>query len=101
MERHILQIPADRGAKRGEGVSHGVEFAWRRALEREDGLLLVADGEDRAVDGARAGAGKKLSRQKPNDLPLLRAGILGLVDQHVVDALIALLVRPGRAILTQ
>ena len=32
---------------------------------------------------------------------MLRARILGLVDQHVVDALIELVVHPGRAILTQ
>ena len=64
-------------------------------------MLLVAHGEDRPVDGARACAGKKLTGQKPDDLPLLRARILRLVDQHVVDALIELVMHPGRAILTQ
>ena len=64
-------------------------------------MLLVAHGEDRPVDGARAGAGKKLAGQKPDDLPLLRARILRLVDQHVIDALIELVMHPGGAILAQ
>ena len=64
-------------------------------------MLLVAHGEDRPVDGARAGAGKKLLGQKPDDLPLLRTRILRLVDQHVIDALIELVMHPGRAILAQ
>src|SRR6185369_15740662 len=96
-----MQIPVDGGAKRREGAPHGIEFARRRTLEREYRLLLVAYGEDRPVDRARAGAGKKLSRQKPDDLPLLRTGILRLVDQHVVYALIELVMNPCRAILTQ
>ena len=51
---------------------------------------------------ARAPAPAKNSAgQKPDDLPLLRAGILRLVDQHVVDALIELVMHPGGAILTQ
>ena len=78
-----------------------VEFARRRALEREDRLLLVAHGEDRPVDGARAGAGKKLLGQKPDDLPLLRTGILRLVDQHMINALIELVMHPCSAILVQ
>ena len=96
-----MQIPLDRRAKIGEGESHGVELARRRAQEREDRLLLVAHGEDRPVDGPGAGAGKKLGRQKSDDFPLLRAGILRLVDQYVIDALIELVVHPGRAILPQ
>ena len=64
-------------------------------------MLLVADGEDRPVDGARACAGKKFGGQKPDDLPLLRAGVLRLVDQHVIDALVELVMHPGGAILTE
>ena len=44
---------------------------------------------------ARAGAGEEFRRQRADDLPLLRAGVLRLVDQHVVDAAIELVVHPG------
>ena len=64
-------------------------------------MLLVAHGEDRPVDRAGARAREKFSGQKPDDFPLLRAGVLRLVDQHVVDALIELVMHPGGAILTQ
>ena len=80
---------------------HGVELARRRALERKDRLLLVADREDRAPHLPRAGAGEKFGRQMADDLPLLRAGILRLVDQHVIDAVVELVVHPGGAILGQ
>ena len=44
---------------------------------------------------------KNSAGQKSDDFPLLRAGILRLVDQHVIDALIELVMHPGRAILAQ
>src|SRR5262249_45346263 len=71
------------------------------ALEREDRLLLVADRENRAPDEARAGAREKFAREPPDDLPLLRAGVLRFIDQHVVDALIELVVDPGRPLLAE
>ena len=71
------------------------KFLRRGVLEREDRLLLVADDEDRALDRARACAGNKFRDQLADDLPLLRAGVLRLVDQHVVDPEIELVVHPG------
>ena len=50
---------------------------------------------------ARAGAGEELGRQAPDDLPLLRARVLRLVDQHVIDAAVELVVHPGGALLAQ
>ena len=44
---------------------------------------------------ARAGAGGEFRDQRADDLPLLRAGVLRLVDQHVVDAEIELVEHPG------
>src|SRR4029079_11548616 len=62
---------------------------------------LVRDGEKRAGDGAGARGGKKLTGQKPDDIPLLRARILRFVNQHVVDALVELVMHPGSAVFTQ
>ena len=64
-------------------------------------MFLVADRENRSVDGAGACARKKLLRQESDNLPLLRARVLSLVDQHVVDALIELVVYPGGAVFTE
>ena len=69
----------------------------RCALKREDRLLLVADREDGALDAAAgAGAGREIFGDVRDDLPLSWAGVLRLVDQDVVDALIELVVNPAR-----
>ena len=47
------------------------------------------------VDRARPAPAKNSRDQEPDDLPLLRAGVLRLVDQHMVDAEIELVVHPG------
>ncbi len=73
-----------------------VEFVRRGALKRKDRLLLVADREDGAHDAvARALAGGEFGNDVGDDLPLPRAGILRLVDQHMVDAAIELVVHPA------
>ena len=74
---------------------HQRELLRRRVLKRKDRLLLVADGENRARQIARALAGGEFGHQPPHDLPLLVAGILRLVDQNMVDAEIELVVHPG------
>ena len=77
--------------------AHLGEGFRRRALEREDRLLVVADREDRAPQAAaRAGAGGELGDEALDDVPLLRARVLRLVDQQMVDAEIELVVHPGR-----
>src|SRR6185437_7583938 len=82
-----------------------VDIELRRigSLEGEDRLFLVADGEDRAHDRLPAAARplngiacKKFCRQRFDDSPLLRAGVLRLVDQQVIDASIELVEHPGR-----
>ena len=77
----------------------GVEFPRRRALEGEDRLLLVADRKHRAHHAvARAGAGGEFRDDMRDDVPLPGAGVLRLVDQHVIDAAVELVVHPaGRA----
>ena len=79
----------------GEFAAHLVEGARRRALEREDRLLLVADREHRAPHVRPRAAGGEFRDDGAHDAPLLRAGVLRLVDQHVVDAEIELVEHPG------
>ncbi len=73
-----------------------IEFARYGALERKDRLLLVADRKDRARDAvARAFAGGKFGNDVRDDIPLPGAGVLGLVDQHVIDAAVELVMDPA------
>ena len=74
-----------------------VEFARRGPLKRKDRLFLVADrehGADHTV--ARTGAGGEFGNDVRDDIPLPRAGILRLVDQHMIDAAVELVVHPAR-----
>ena len=68
------------------------------ALEAVDRLLLVADHEQGAVGGPllpKSGPGPELAGQPPDDVPLLGRGVLGLVDQDMVDAAVQLVEHPG------
>ena len=86
----VLELPLQRPAAQ-------VEFARGRALEREDRLLLVADREHRAHHAiARAGARGEFGDDVRDDVPLPRAGVLRLVDQHMVDAAVELVMHPAR-----
>src|SRR5581483_10516476 len=57
-----------------ETPPHLVELMRRGALEREDRLLVVADGEHRPVDAPCAFAGGEFGHEIRHDLPLPRAG---------------------------
>src|SRR5690349_17697177 len=84
----VDELPLEQSAAR-------VEFARRGALKGEDRLLLVADREDRTLDAlARALAGREFGNDVGDNVPLLWAGILRLVDQHVIDAAIKLVMHP-------
>ena len=74
---------------------HRGELLGRGVLEREDRLLLVADGKDGAPEIARAAAGGEFRHQAADNVPLLVARVLRLVDQHVIDAEIELVMHPG------
>ena len=80
-----------------QGAAAQVELARRRALERKDRLLLVADREHRSHHAvARAGARGEFGDDVRDDVPLPRAGVLRLVDQHMVDAAVELVMHPAR-----
>ena len=79
-----------------ELAPHAREPGRHRALEGEDRLLLVADGEQRACRLGGAVAGEELLGQCLDHLPLARAGVLRLVDQDVVEAAVELVVDPAR-----
>ena len=73
-----------------------VELARGRALKRKDRLLFVADREDGALDAvARAFAGGEFGNEMRDDVPLPRAGVLRLVDQHMIDAAVELEMHPA------
>jgi hypothetical protein len=74
-----------------------VELRRIGALEAENGLLLVANREDRARFRvvARAFAREEFFRQLAHDVPLLGAGILRFVDQDVIEAAIELVEHPA------
>ncbi len=50
----------------------------------------------RSSAGPAPGAGEELGGQGAQDVPLLGGGVLGLVQQHVVDAAVQLVEHPGR-----
>ena len=88
--------PAGPGDPGLEPFVVGEELIRIGSLEAEDGLFDVADGEHGAVDLPGALSGEELGGQRADDLPLLGTGVLGLVDQHVVDAAVELVQHPRR-----
>ena len=79
-----------------ELAPHRVEHRRRRALERKDRLLFIADREECADPPTRALAGQEVGSDFAQDVPLRLRSILRLVDQNMVDAGIELVEHPGR-----
>ena len=72
------------------------EFVRRRALKRKDRLFFVADREDRAGDAvARAFARGEFGNDVRDNVPLPGTGVLRLVDQHMIDAAVELVMHPA------
>src|SRR3546814_19227128 len=89
-----------------EQVAQALELRRIGALERIDRLLGIADRKDGARHRllsvlrarlVRAFAGEEVARQPLDDAPLLRAGVLRLVDQQVIEATVELEQHPGDA----
>ena len=95
-ERQDLPILAGIGDPFLKMPPHGQEFLRVGPLKAVDRLLGVADGKDRPGPVARAFAGKELFGQRRHDLPLFGVGVLGLVDQDVVETAVELEEDPGR-----
>ena len=95
-ERHRIEFQPGIAEFLLQPPAPGIEFVRRGALKRKDRLLLVADRKDRARDAiARAFARGEFGNDMGDDVPLPRAGILRLVDQHVIDAAVELVVHPA------
>ena len=77
------------------GIARRAEQRRLRPLERKDRLLGVAHREQRARPLGGAVAGEELVGQRVDHLPLLRIGVLALVDQDMGDAGIELVAHPG------
>ena len=67
-----------------------------RALEGIDRLLGIADRKQRARPPATSLARDEVLCDGAKDAPLRLAGVLGLVDEDVVDALVQLVEHPSR-----
>ena len=82
---------------RRELFAHAIKLGWVGPLEGIDRLLLVPDDEDRTrmLCVMRAFTRREFLRQALDDLPLLGAGILRLVDQNVIDAPIQTIQNPS------
>ena len=73
-------------ARAAQLVPDAAEIGEVGTLEAVDRLLLVADHEQRALAArARPAPAKSSSVSLSDDPPLPRAGVLRLVDQHMVD----------------
>ena len=94
-ERNLVPRETERRCLTLEGAAHLAEPRRVGALEREDRLLLVADGEQRAELLACPGAGEELGGKRLDDAPLRRVGVLRLVNQDVVDAAVDFVQHPG------
>src|SRR6185437_947142 len=87
-ERHVRERPLRLAMTLGEGALHLREHLGRRALEGEDGLLLVADREHGPVHLTRAGSCEKLGAERRENAPLGRGCVLGFVEQQVVEPIV-------------
>ena len=78
-----------------EMAAHAGELGGVGPLEAVDRLLLVADREQRADSVGAGGVGEELLGECRDHLPLLRVGVLRLVDQDMVEAAVQLEQHPG------
>ncbi len=98
VQRHRVPVALGGLGAGLEMAAHPGEFGGVGALEAEDRLLLVAHGEDgarRLAAVPRAESGEELLGDGADDLPLLRIGVLRLVDQDVVQPAVQLEQHPG------
>src|SRR6185437_5791140 len=78
-----------------------VELGRIGALKTEDRLFFIANGEKCAWRLATSGfTGKKFFRKRSDNRPLLRTGVLGFIDQNMVQTLVQLEQHPGRGLAT-
>ena len=93
---HFVPAESRRSRPLGEVGALGGEGRRIGALEAVDRLLGIAHRKDRARPLAGARADEKLGGERVDDLPLLRVGILRLVDQDVIESPVQLEEDPGR-----
>ena len=80
----------------------GVEATRIRALEAIDRLLFVTNDENGTwAIRTRAFTCSDLGRQRFDDIPLRRAGVLSFVDQYVVDPAVKTVEHPSEAVLSE
>ena len=67
---------------------HGVKGCGVSTLERVNGLFFIPHNKDGALQGAGPFATAEFLGEFVNHIPLLRAGVLGFIDQNVIHAAI-------------
>ncbi len=96
-ERHRIEFQPGIPKPLLQSAAAAIELAGCGTLKRKDRLLLVADRKNRAGDAvAGARARGELGNDVCDDIPLPGAGVLRLVDQHMIDAAIELVMHPAR-----
>ncbi len=105
-ERQFHRMPAPFGGTRagGEVIAHGLKGGWIGALKAVDGLLHIAhreQGPGRAHGAViavfiGAVAGEEFVGQGADHLPLFGIGILGFVDQDVIQPTVQFVEHPIR-----
>src|SRR5258708_17274644 len=75
--------------------AHAAKFLRVGALKTVDGLLGVADCENRPLAVARTATAEEFLGERRDDPPLLRIGVLRLVDEDMVEPAIELEEYPG------
>ena len=91
---NVVPLPTGAADGVGEMAPHGGETGRIGALETENRLFDIADREDRA--GAHpCRCVKKPFGQFGDYLPLRRVGVLGLVNQDMIDPAIQFIEHPG------
>src|SRR6266851_9865208 len=101
IERDVAPAPlAGVLARRSDAVpevqAHAAKLFRVGTLKTVDGLLGVADCEDRPPALARAATAEEFLGERRDDSPLLRIGVLRLIDEDMVEAAVELEENPRR-----
>ena len=93
---HVRPSAAGAGDLSGQPIPYRGEIFRCGALETENRLLDVTNREHGAIRLTGPLAGKKFVDNRIDDGPLIRAGVLSLVDQDMIETAVELVEDPGR-----
>ena len=91
---HIGPLTAGAGDRFGQPIPCRGEVFRRGALETENRLLDVTNREHGAIQVAGPLTDKEFLDNRIDDGPLIRAGVLGFVDQDMIETAVELVENP-------